>query len=172
MAEQDKLCVKHAEAKTKKEAAQKAVADGETQIAASRDTAKALAEAVARAQDVVKKLPKDKELADAAATFTKRNAVAMAQLTSLEKAAVEKTAALKKTTEEVVAAAKAVEAARAKVQPVRASVRQKEKTVLAAREKMAEAARPPRNSRNASSSSRRWRSTRFCNDKPSPATAS
>jgi Protein of unknown function (DUF1549)/Protein of unknown function (DUF1553) len=139
VAEQDKMTVKHAEANTKNEAAHKALVDGDSQIAVSRDTAKALSEAAARAQDVVKKLPKDKEIVDAAATFTKRHAIATAQITSLEKAAVEKRSALKKATEEAVAAAKAVEAARAKVRPARESVRQKEQTVLAAREKMAEA---------------------------------
>jgi hypothetical protein len=138
VAEQDKMTVKHAEVNTKKEAAQKAVADVESQVASGRDTAKALSEAAARTQDVVKKLPKDKELVDAAAIFTKRHANATAQLTSVEKAAVEKKTALKKASEEAAASAKAVEAARAKVRPARESVRQSEKTVLAARQKMAE----------------------------------
>jgi Protein of unknown function (DUF1549)/Protein of unknown function (DUF1553) len=138
VAEQDKLMVKHAEANRKKEVAQNAIADAEAQVAASRDTAKALSEAAARVQEVVKKLPKDKELVDAAATFTKRHATATAQLTASEKVALEKRAALKKSTEEVLAATKAVEAARARVQPARASVRQKENSVLETRQKMAE----------------------------------
>ena len=53
-----------------------------------------------RAQDVVKKLPKDKELVDAAAIFTKRHAAATAELAALEKADVAKKAALKKAAEE------------------------------------------------------------------------
>ena len=61
VAEQDKMTVKHAEATTKAVAAQKAVADVESQAAASRDRAKVLSEVAARAQDAVKKIPKDKE---------------------------------------------------------------------------------------------------------------
>ena len=76
--------------------------------------AKALAEAAGRAQEVVKKLPKEKELADAARIFANRSTAAAAELAALEKASVEKAAALKKAVEELIAAAKAVEAVRAK----------------------------------------------------------
>ncbi len=138
VAEKDKLTVKYAEAVKKDEAARKAVADGESQIAARRDTAQALAEATARAQDVVKKLPKDKELVDAAATFTRRHAAATAELAALEKAAVASKDARKKAGDLVIAAASAIEAARTKIQPVRESVRSQEQLVLAARKKMAD----------------------------------
>ena len=138
VAEKDKLTVKYAEAVKKDEAARKAVADGESQIAARRDTAKALAEATARAQDVVKKLPKDQEVLAAAATFTKRHAAATAELAALEKAAVATKDARKKAGELVIAASSAIEAARTKIQPVRESVRNQEQLVLAARKKMAE----------------------------------
>ena len=139
LAEQDKAAVKHAEAEKKNEAAHNAVAAVQAQITAKRDTAKALAEAAARAQDVAKRLPKDKEVVAAAATFAKRSAAAPGELTALEKALAEKTAALKKAGDELGAAAGAVLAARAKVGPVRDSVREKEKIALAARRKMAEA---------------------------------
>jgi chromosome segregation ATPase len=138
VAEQDKMVLKHAEAVTKKEAAQKAVSDAESHAAAGRDRARVLSEAAARAQDAVKKIPKDKELADAAATFAKRHAATAAELTSLEKATAEKKAALMQANEAIVAAAKSIEAARAKVQPARQSVRQQEQIVLTARHKMAE----------------------------------
>ena len=138
VAEQDKLTQKHAEATTKKDAAQKTVTDAETQITIVRDRAKVLSDAATGAQNAVKKIPKDKELADAAATFSRRHQTATTELAALEKAAVEQKAALKKGIEDVVAAAKAVEGARAKVQPARAAVRLKETVVAQTRQKMAE----------------------------------
>jgi Protein of unknown function (DUF1549)/Protein of unknown function (DUF1553) len=138
LAEQGKATAKHAECEKKREAAQKAVMDAQSQCAARRDTAKALTEAASRAQEVVKRLPKDKELIDAATTFTKRNAAAAAELTAFEKAIAEKNTVLKKAGDEVAAAAQPVLAARAKVSPVRESVRQKEKIALEVRQRMAE----------------------------------
>ena len=138
VAEQDKALLKHAEVAKKRDEAQKAVSDAQAGIVARRDTAKALAEAAGRAQDVVKELPKEKDLADAARIFANRSMAAAAELVALEKASVEKSAALKKAVEELAAAAKSVEAARAKVQPVRESVRRKEQIVLDLRQKMAE----------------------------------
>ena len=87
---------------------------------------------------MVKKLPKDKELIDAATIFSKRGAVAAAELAVLEKAIAEKTATLKKAGDEVNAAAHVVLAVRAKVLPVRDSVRQKEKIAVEGRRRMAE----------------------------------
>ena len=49
LAEQDKATVKHAESEKTKDAAHKALADAESQIATKRDTAKVLAEAAGRA---------------------------------------------------------------------------------------------------------------------------
>ena len=67
-------------------------------LAATR--AKSLAEAAGRAQDVVKKLPKEKELADAARVFANRSTAAATELAALEKASIAKGAALKKIGEE------------------------------------------------------------------------
>ncbi len=136
--ELDKAILKHSEASKKKEAARKTVSDIEAQLKARRDTTKALAEAAGRAQEVVNKLPNEKELAAAAGTFAKRSAAAAAELAAVEKARTEKLAALKKAADEATAAATPVEVARAKVQPVRESVRQKEKVVLESRRKMAD----------------------------------
>ena len=136
--EQDKALAKHSELTKKTEEAQKAVGEVQARIISTRDTAKTLAEAAARAQEVVKKLPKEKDLADAAAIFVKRSTAAVAELAALEKASVDKSNALKKADSDLAAAAKVVEAARSKLQPVRESVRQKEKLVLECRRKMSE----------------------------------
>ena len=67
------------------------------------------------AQDVTKRLPNDKEVVAAAALFAKRSAAAPGELTALEKALAEKTAAVKKAGDELSAAAGAILAARARV---------------------------------------------------------
>ncbi len=136
--EHDKALLKHTEISKKRDGARKAASDAESGIAARRETARALADAAGRAQDVVNKLPKDKELADAARIFVNRSTAAAVELAALEKGGVEKAAAHKKAEEELDAAAKSVEAVRAKVRPVRESVRLKEKVVLELRRKMAE----------------------------------
>ncbi|MGP0064250.1 MAG: DUF1549 domain-containing protein [Isosphaeraceae bacterium] len=138
VAEQDKALLKHTEVMKKKDDAQKAAGDAQAGVVARRETAKALAEAAGKAQDVVKKLPKEKDLADAARIFVNRSTAAAAELAASEKASAEKAVALKKATEGLDAAARSVEAVRARVQPVRESVRTKEKIVLDLRQKMAE----------------------------------
>jgi hypothetical protein len=138
VAEHDKAVAQHSAASKKREDAQKAVSDVQARLAAGRETAKALAEAAGRAQEVVKKLPQEKALADAAQIFVNRSKAAATELVALEKAIVEKSAPLKKTDEELAAAAKSVEAARARALLVRESVRSKETIVLEARRKMAE----------------------------------
>ena len=105
---------KHAAAAKKEEAARTALAAAEAAVAARRETAKALADAAGRAQEVVKKLPKEKDLADAARVFANRSAAAATELAALEKASGEKAAALKKIGEERAAVDRIVEAARAK----------------------------------------------------------
>jgi Protein of unknown function (DUF1549)/Protein of unknown function (DUF1553) len=138
LASQDKATAKYVESEKKKEAARKAQSDAQAQLIAKQETARALAEAAARGQEVAKKLPKDKELLDAAAIFTKRAAAASAELATLQKTIADRTAALKKASDDVATAAQAVLAARAKASPVREAVRQKEKLALEARRKMVE----------------------------------
>ena len=103
-AEQDKALAKHAEVMKKKDDAQKAAGAAQAGVVARRETAKALAEAAGKAQDVVKKLPKEKDLADAARIFANRSAAAAAELAASEKASGEKAVALKKAGEELDAA--------------------------------------------------------------------
>ncbi len=136
--EQEKALVKHAGAVKREEEAGKALAAVDAALAARRDAARTLAEAAAKAQDVVKKLPREKELADATRIFTSRSAVAAFEVTALEKASVDKAAALKKLADERVGLTRAVEEQRAKVQSVRESVRREESKVLEARRKMSE----------------------------------
>jgi hypothetical protein len=138
LAEQDKATGKYAESDKRKEAAQKALTDAQSLLISRRDLARALAEAAGRAQEVVKKLPKEKELVDAAATFNKRSEAASAELPALQKAIPEKSTAKKKADDELTAAAQAVLTARGKVSPVRDGVREKEKVTLEARRKMAD----------------------------------
>jgi hypothetical protein len=137
IAERDKAVAKHSEITKKSDEAQKAFADLQARTKAHQNAVRALGEAVAAAQAVVKTLPKEPELAAAAQVFLKRAAAAKAELASLEKTAGEKQLALKKALEELASAARAVESARTAEQPVRTSVRQKESTVLDTRKQMA-----------------------------------
>ena len=98
--EQEKALLKHAGAAKKAEDAGKALAAAEAAVAARRDAARALAEATAKAQDVVKKLPKEKDLADAARVFATRSVSASTEVAALEKASVAQAAALKKLEED------------------------------------------------------------------------
>jgi hypothetical protein len=137
-AERDKAVAKHTEVTKKEEEARTALAAADAAVAARRDTSKALVDVAGRAQEVAKKLPKEKELADAARVFANRSAAAATELAALEKASVEKGAALKKIGEERAAVARSIEAAWAKARPVRESVRKEESLALEARRKLAD----------------------------------
>ena len=139
VSEEEKAVAKHTTAAKKEESARTALATAEAAVAAHRETAKALADVAGRTQDLVKKLPKEKDLADAARVFANRSAAAATELAALEKASGEKGAALKKIGEERAAVDQIVEAARAKLRQVRESVRREEAVVLEARRKLAEA---------------------------------
>ena len=105
---------------------------------ARRTSSKTLAEAAGKAQDAVKKLPKEKDLADAAQKFVDRSKKTATDLAALQKTSAANSAALKKASEDVALAVKPVETARAKALPLREAVREKESVVLATRKKMAE----------------------------------
>ncbi len=73
-AEQEKALAKHAGIATKEEEEPARHSPRpRRRCAGRRDAARALAEAAAKAQEVVKRLPKEKELADAARVFAKRS---------------------------------------------------------------------------------------------------
>ncbi|SIO35056.1 Protein of unknown function [Singulisphaera sp. GP187] len=137
-AEQDQALAKHAAVGKKQADAQKAVNDLLAQINAREDLGKTLAEAAGKAQEVVKKLPTEKDLAAAAQKFVDRSNAVIAEVAALKKTSPEKAVALTKAGEELAAAVKPVEVARAKALPLREAVRQKEQVVLDARRKTAE----------------------------------
>lgn len=137
-AELDQAMAKHSAAAKKQADAEKAVNEVLAKITAHQELAKTLMEAAAKAEEVAKKLPKEKDLAAAAQKFVDRSNAMAPELAALQKANAEKSAALKKVVDEVAATVAPVEAARAKAQPLRETVRRKEQEVLAARIKMAE----------------------------------
>ncbi len=135
-AEAEKTVKKHAEATKKETEAHAAIVAAETNLAARRDAAKAVAEAAAKAREAAGKLPREKALADAAAVFAKRSASLATEVPALEKTLADRKVAHEKSQQAVKAAAEAVTAARAKAQPVREAVRQQETIALEARRKM------------------------------------
>jgi chromosome segregation ATPase len=137
VSDEEKAVAKHAAATKQEEAANAALAAAEAAVATGRDTTKALAEVTGRTQEIVKKLPKEKDLADAARVFANRSAAAATALVALEKASSEKAAALKKTSEERAAVAGTVQAARTRLREVRDSVRRVEAIALEARRNLA-----------------------------------
>jgi hypothetical protein len=138
-AEQDLALAKHSEAAKKQAEAQKAVDAARAQLAARRDVAKTLSEAADKAQDAVKKLAGEIELAAAALKFVDRSRAMTAELAALEKTSADRSAGLEKAAGDVAAARELVEAARAKARPLREAIREREQRVLAAREKKADA---------------------------------
>ena len=137
-AEQVQAMAKFAEMAKKQEAAQKAVDDNLAKIRGSEDVAKTLAEAVAKTQEAVKKLPNEKDLAAASQKFADRAKAVTTEIAALHTQNTTLAAALKKAAEEVVPTVKVVEAARAKASPLREAVRAKEQLVVAARKTMSE----------------------------------
>jgi hypothetical protein len=138
VAEVDKALLKYAEAAKKEDEARTALAAAEAAIAARRDVVKALGEAAGRANEVIKRLPKEKDLADAARVFANRSATAAKELAAVEKASGEKASALKRIGEERAAVTRTIETARARIRPSREAARREEALALVARRKMAE----------------------------------
>ncbi len=138
-AEEEKALSKHAAVAKKEEEARTAHAAAEAAVAARRDVARALAEAAGRAQEVVKKLPKEKNLAEAARVFASRSTAAATELAAAEKASGETAAAFKRIGEERAAVVRTVEAIRARIRPVREAARREEAVALKARGRLAEA---------------------------------
>jgi hypothetical protein len=137
VAEEDKALLKYAEVAKKEDEAKTALAAAEAAVASRRDVLKALGEAAGRANEVVKKLPKEKDLADAARVFANRAAAASKELAAVEQASAAKAAALKRIGEERAAVARTIDAIRARIRPVREAVRREEALALEARRKKA-----------------------------------
>lgn len=137
-AELEKALAGFAATEKKEAEARAALSAAESAVVTRRETARALADAAGRAQEVVKKLPRDKDLADAARVFANRSAAAATELAALEKGRAEKADALKRTSEARAAVAGTIDSARGRIRKIRASVHHEEAVALEARRKLAE----------------------------------
>ncbi len=135
--ELDTAKTKYADAKKKADEATKAAADAESQLKANQAAVAPVQQAATAAQEAIKTLPADKELADAAQKFVARAQQLVNETPALTKAAAEKTAAVKPMTEALDQAKPPVEAARQKVAPITTSLKEAEKAMLVARDKAA-----------------------------------
>ncbi|MDE2508422.1 MAG: DUF1549 domain-containing protein [Planctomycetota bacterium] len=138
VAEVDQALAKHVAASKKLDDAEKAVNALAAAIATRGEASKLLAEAASKARDVLKKLPKEPEVAAAAQKLEDRAKALTAEIAGLQKTTPDKAAALKKASDERAAAAKPVEAARSKTLPLRTTVRAQERLVIAARRRASE----------------------------------
>jgi hypothetical protein len=132
-AELDKTMSEDAQAGTKLDEAKTQLATTQAQMAAKTAVSTALSEAVAKTQEVVKALPKDDELVQAAQKFTERQQKIAAETAALAKEAEQKTAAVNASQAAIAAARQAIDAARAKLAPLAETFKQKKQTATAAR---------------------------------------
>ncbi|MGH7129497.1 MAG: DUF1553 domain-containing protein, partial [Planctomycetaceae bacterium] len=123
-------------AKGQSDAAQQALAQVQAQIQAKQQAMTAVSETSAKAQEAVKLLSGDQELAAAAQKFAERSQQLIAEVAALQKTLDEKTAALKAPTDALAAARQTVEAATARLQPLRDAARRKEQAMLVQRRQM------------------------------------
>jgi hypothetical protein len=135
--ELDAAKTKYADAKTKVDDVTKAAADAESQLKAKKTAMAPVQQAATAAQEAVKALPADKELADAAQKFVARAKQLVTEAEALTKTLSEKSAAIGPMTDEWNKTKPPVEAARQKITPLTSSLREAEKAMLAAREKAA-----------------------------------
>jgi Protein of unknown function (DUF1549)/Protein of unknown function (DUF1553) len=135
--ELDKAKTQYADAKKKMDDATKAAADAESQLKAKKTVASPVQQAATAAQEAIKALPSDKELADAAQKFIARAKQLTDETTALTKSATEKTAAVPPMAEAWNKTKPPVEEAKQKVTPLTGAMKEAEKAMLAARDKAA-----------------------------------
>lgn len=135
--ELDKAKTQYADAKKKADDAAKAAADAESQLKAKKTVATPVQQAATAAQEVIKVLPTDKELIDAAQKFVARAKLLTDETAALTKAATEKSAAVAPMTEAWNKTKPPVEDAKQKVTPITTALKEAEKAMLAARDKAA-----------------------------------
>ncbi len=123
LAERDAEINKSREIVKKLDAANKAVADSKAAAAAKEGIATTVGEAAAKATEVTQKLPMDAELAAAAAKFNERLATLKAEVETLKKTVTEKEAAVAPITAELTASRGPIDAAIAKLAPLRDACR-------------------------------------------------
>jgi hypothetical protein len=133
--ELDKAKTQYADAKKKADDAVKAASDAASQLQAKKKAVAPVQTAATAAQEAVKVLPADKELADAALKFATRAKQLAAETVTLTKTSAEKTAAVAPMTAAWDKTKPPVATAHKKVTPLTASLKEAEKAMLAARTK-------------------------------------
>ena len=127
----------YAEAKKKADEARKALADVTAQQQTKLNISATLQQAAVATRQAADALPSDKELPDTAQKLLTKSEQLTAEATALVKTIEEKTTALKPLTEAQDAAQPAIDAALAKLAPLKAAMTQAEHTMLPARRKAA-----------------------------------
>ncbi len=133
--ELDSAKTKYADAKKKADETAKAAADVAAQLQAKKTVMAPVQQAATAAQEAVKALPTDKELADAAQKFVARAQQLVTEAAALTKAVDEKTAAVAPAADAWNKTKPPVEEAVAKVAPLTNTLKDTEKAMVAAREK-------------------------------------
>jgi len=136
LAERDAAVAKSQEVVKRLDAANKALADAKAAAAAKNGIATTVGEAAAKATEVTQKLPMDAELAAATAKFNERLTTLKAEVEALNKAAAEKEAAVAPVTAELTASRVVIDAAVAKLNPLRDACRAKHDVWAAAKTQM------------------------------------
>ncbi|MFO1006361.1 MAG: DUF1549 domain-containing protein [Planctomycetaceae bacterium] len=136
VAELDTARTKSADARKALDTAQAAVAEAQKQLAAKQDIVTALTAASTAAQAAAQKLPNDAELMAAAQKFADRTKQTTDEVPALQKSVEEKTAAVAAPSEAYTASKATIDAAIAKVQPFKDTLKQKDVELLTARRAM------------------------------------
>ncbi len=140
VAELDATRAKSADARKALDTAQAAVAEALKQLATKQDIVTALTAANTAAQTAAQKLPNDAELVAAAQKFADRTKQTTDEIPALQKAVEEKSAAIAAPTEAYNASKVAIDAAIAKAQPFKDTLKQKDIELLSARRAMQDSA--------------------------------
>ncbi|HVJ88001.1 MAG TPA: DUF1549 domain-containing protein, partial [Caulifigura sp.] len=136
LAERDGAVAKSQEVAKRVEAVNKAWNDAKAAAAAKEGIATTVGEAAAKATEVTQKLPMDAELVAAAAKFNERLATLKAEVEALKKAAAEKEAAVAPVATELTASRAPIDAAVAKLDPLRSDCRAKHDAWAASKAQM------------------------------------
>jgi hypothetical protein len=131
--ELDTVRTQYADAKKKVDEAQQAANEASNQLQAKKSVADPVQEAATAAQAAIKVLPEDKELADAAQKFVARAQKLADEAAALAKTAEEKNAAIEPMTAAWNNTKPPVEAARAKVEPLKHTLASTEMTMRSER---------------------------------------
>ncbi|RIK77600.1 MAG: hypothetical protein DCC67_12500 [Planctomycetota bacterium] len=137
-AELDQASVAATQAFAKLDEAKRQLAATEAQVAAKSAIAAPLAEAAAKTAEVVKALPQDQELVQAAEKFAQRQQQLVAEMGALQADAEQKSTVVKTTEGEAAAARQSMEAICTRLTPVAASLDEQDRHLTAARQAWAD----------------------------------